>query len=281
MVYELANMPWWEAKEKFGKTNVVLFPVGATEQHGLHLGLGADWIQAWNIAKRVGEKIDCIVLPVLPYGISKHHKDFPGTIYLESSTYIKVISDILKVLNDYGITRVVFMNGHGGNMRGLSEAAREAREKYGMLCAVCQWWDILYKYPILGQPAETHAGYAETSFMLASRPEAVKMELAMLTPTTQVDEEIQLISLGSARFRNGRFRMSLKTADVSVSGSMTEAHPEDVPGTTDFSKITPELANELMDKVVNWMCEFVKYFEKFELPPINVSKENALKELNK
>ena len=281
MDYELSNMTWWEAKERFSKTKLAIVPTGAVEQHGLHLGLGADWIQAWNIAKRVGEKTGALVLPVMPYGISAHHQDFPGTMYLKSSTFQQVISEILDCLHSYGITRVLFINGHGGNMGGLTGAVREAREKYGMICAICQWWDVLHYKPVFGQPAVTHAGYAETSFMLASRPEAVKMELAMLSPTTQVDDDIQLASLGSARFKGGRIRMPLRTADVSVSGSMTEAHPDDVPGTTDYSKITPEFANKLMKEVVDWVSDFVKKFETFELPPINVSKEKAMKELKK
>lgn len=281
MVYELSNMPWWEAQEKFKTTKLAIVPVGAVEQHGLHLGVGADWIQAWDIAKRVGEKTDALVLPVMQYGISGHHKDFPGTVYLSPATFTSVISEILTCLHSYGITKVLFINGHGGNMGGLSNAAREAREKYGIICAVCQWWDVLYKKPVFGQPAVTHAGYAETSFMLAARPEAVKMELAMLSPTTQVDEDIQLVSLGSARFKGGMIRMPLKTADVSVSGSMTEAHPEDVPGTTDYSKITPEFAEKLMKEVVDWISDFVAAFEAFELPPIDVSKEKALEELRK
>ena len=56
MVYELSNMPWWEAEEKLKESKLVIVPVGATEQHGLHLGLGADWIQAWTFANKVGKK---------------------------------------------------------------------------------------------------------------------------------------------------------------------------------------------------------------------------------
>lgn len=280
MVYELSNLSWIDAEEKFKKTKLAILPVGSVEQHGPHIGLGADWIQAWSIAERVGKKTDALVLPVMPYGVSGHHSDFPGVMTLTSATLQKVIFEILTSLNRYGIKRVVFINGHGGNNGAISEAAREARDKYEMICATCQWWDVLSK-PIFGQPAMAHAGYAETAFMLASRPEAVKMELALLSPTTQVDKDIQLVSLVEARFRNGIVRIPLKTADVSVSGSMTEAHPDDVPGTTDYSKITKEFSEKLMEEVVDWLCDFIKKFEKFELPPIRVSKEKALRDLKK
>jgi len=81
-------------------------------------------------------------------------------------------------------------------------------------------------------PAEEHAGYAETALMLASRPQAVKMEYTVLTPTRQVDEDIQLISAGLARFRDGVVRVPLRTLDVTDTGSMTEAHPTRCPAPT-------------------------------------------------
>lgn len=280
MVYELSNMSWMDAEEKFKKTKLALIPTGSVEQHGPHLGLGADWIQAWTIADRVGKKCGALVLPVMPYGVSPHHDDFPGVMTLKFSTFQQVIFEILSSLNKYGINKVIFVNGHGGNVGALSEAAREAREKYGMLCAITQWWDILSR-PILGQPVMAHAGYAETAFMLASRPEAVKMELAILSPTTQIDKDIQLISLGSARFKNGTVRIPLKTADVTYSGSMTEAHPDVSKGTTDYSKVTKEFSEGLMNEVVDWMCDFVAKFEQLKVPPIKVSREKALEPLKK
>jgi creatinine amidohydrolase len=134
---ELSNLSWIEAQEKFKKTKLAIIPTGAVEQHGPHLGVGADWVIAWNIAQRVGEKSNALVLPIMPYGVSGHHSDFPGTISLEAATFQKVVSEILACLSQRGITRVVFVNGHGGNLGALTEAAKEARERHGMLCAVC------------------------------------------------------------------------------------------------------------------------------------------------
>ena len=279
MTHELSNLTWWEAEERFGESRLAIVPVGSMEQHGLHLGIGSDWIQAWSIAKRVSEKCGALLLPVQPYGVSGHHKEFSGVITLESTTLQRVIYEILGSLDRYGVDRVVFMNGHGGNLGALTGAAKKVRDDFGMLCAVVQWWDILDEKSIHGHPAEEHAGYAETAFMLASRPEAVKLEYAVLTPTRQVDEEIQLVRAGLARFKDGVVRIPLSTADVSSTGSMTEAHPDDVPGTKDYSMITREYAEGLMEEVVNWMCEFVARFEKLQIPPRSASKEEAMKEL--
>lgn len=278
MTYELSNMTWIEAEENFSRSRVVIIPTGSVEQHGLHIGVGADWIQAWEIAKRVGERTGRIVLPVLPYGISGHHDDFPGVITLTPDTYRMVIFEILQNINRNGVDHVVFMNGHGGNLGGIVEACKKAREDFGMMCAICQWWDILQE-PVLGHPSEEHAGYAETALSLASRPEAVKIEKAVLSATKQHDKNIELIRAGKARFKDGIVTIPLKTADVTDTGSMTEAHPEEIQGTRDYSEVTPEFAEALLNKVVNWMSAFVKDFEDFTVPTRSVSKDIALKEL--
>ena len=59
--------------------------------------------------------------------------------------------------------------------------------------------------------------------------------------------------------------MPLRTVDVAGIGSMTEAHPSDVQGTMDYSKVTAEFAESLMRKVVDWLCLFIRDFEKFEV----------------
>jgi creatinine amidohydrolase len=279
MVYELSNMTWPEAEERLREAKIVIVPIGSTEQHGLHLGVGSDWIQAWEIARRVGKRTGVPVLPVMPYGVSGHHKEFPGTITLTPDTLQMVVYDVLESLDRYGVERVVFMNGHGGNIGALTTAVNEAREDFGMLCTICHWWDVLVEKDLWGHPAEEHAGYAETAFTLASRPEAVRMDRAVLTPTRQVDEDIQLIRAGLARFKGGVVRIPLSTVDVSDTGSMTEAHPDDVPGTSDYSMITPESAEALMEEVVDWMCDFVSKFENFEIQSLKVSKGKEMKEL--
>jgi creatinine amidohydrolase len=261
-----AYQTWPEIEGRLKVTKTVLFPVGSTEQHGHHLGVGADWIQAEEIAHRVGKKCGALVLPTLCYGVSGHHKEFTGTLTLSTETYKQVIYEILQSLSRYGVKRVVFMNGHGGNNTGLTLAAKMARDEFDMLCAICTWWDILSNEKILGHPAEQHAGYAETSFTLASKPEAVRMELANCMATKQLDPNIQFTRAGIARYKDGIVHIPLQVADVTEVGSMTESHPDDYPSVYDYSKITPEFAEELLNKVVDWMCSFLKDFDEMEYP---------------
>ncbi|MEM2137182.1 MAG: creatininase family protein, partial [Candidatus Methanomethylicia archaeon] len=163
----------------------------------------------------------------------------------------------------------------------LLEVCREAREKFGILCVVCQWWDILAGMGkmVLGQPAQTHAGYAETALMLASKPESVNLKNAILSSTRQVHNEIQLESLNSARFMGGLIRVSLKTSDVSNTGSMTEALPSVIQDVKDFSKVNVELGEKLMNELVDWFCKFVEAFKTFNIKSLRISEEDAFRVL--
>ncbi len=266
---DYSNLTWVEVEERLRDKSLVVFPTGSVEQHGHHLGVGADWLQADAIARRVGDKCGALVLPTLCYGVSGHHKEFPGVLTMTFETYRRVIGEMLESLARYGVEKVVFVNGHGGNTAAIVEATKMARDRHGMLCAVTHWWDVLTSESIFGHTAEEHAGYAETALTLASRPEAVRMDKALLKETRQADAEIQLVRAGLARFRGGVVRIPLRTIDVTDVGSMTEAHPADAPTTSDYSMITPEYAETLMGRVVDWLCAFIDRFEGFQVPQVD------------
>ena len=84
--WEWSAMTWPEIEARMKETHLVIVPVGSVEQHGHHLGVGADWMQAWEMARRVGEKTGYPVLPILSYGVSGRHKEFPGVITLSFHT---------------------------------------------------------------------------------------------------------------------------------------------------------------------------------------------------
>ena len=95
-MYELAQMTWEEVAEavKSG-VDTALLPVGATEQHGPHMGCGMDSAIADTLCKEVAKQTPVILLPTQPYGCSiGHSKRWPGTMALNPKTLIDVISDI-------------------------------------------------------------------------------------------------------------------------------------------------------------------------------------------
>lgn len=182
---ELAHMSWREAKEYFSKKDIVLLPVGSTEQHGPQNPLGTDHLIAYKLALEAGKRTGVIVLPVIPFGVSLHHSKFPGTIWIQEENFINYLRDVIESLRKHGVKKIIVVNGHGGNLASLLILAREFREK-GVLIVVYQWWTAISSSERISKTftpsGRGHAASIETSLNLYLHPELVNMKEA-------VDEE--------------------------------------------------------------------------------------------
>src|ERR1700761_4127358 len=100
--------------------NVCLLPVGATEQHGPHLGMGMDSVNATMLCKAVSRETGVPVLPTLSYGCSLgHSRRWPGTLSLQPQTLIDGVVQIFDWLYSAGFKRLLVVNGHVGNAAPL------------------------------------------------------------------------------------------------------------------------------------------------------------------
>jgi creatinine amidohydrolase len=169
-------MSWTEAKEYFAKNDIAILPVGSNEQHGPANPLGTDHLIAKAIAEETAKRTGVLCLPVIPFGVSSHHKQFWGTIYISPMAFKKYVKEACLALAYYGIRKIVVVNGHGGNLAALREMARELREN-GIFVSVFQWWPAASKLlPELFTLEERgHAGAEETSVNLALHPNLVNM----------------------------------------------------------------------------------------------------------
>jgi len=98
----MSEMTWPEITEALRKTDIVLVPVGATEEHGTHLPLNNDIFTSFEISKRIAERvaseIPVLVAPPLPFGISPHLMRFAGTLTLTTGTFMSVVKESLRNL---------------------------------------------------------------------------------------------------------------------------------------------------------------------------------------
>jgi len=115
----LENMTYEEVEDYLKKKDIILIPIGSTEQHSSFGLLGTDFIIAQEIAREVGERLDIVVAPTIPYGMAQHHMAFKGTITLSPLTLINVVKDIVTSLTEHGFKKIVFINGHGGNLNSM------------------------------------------------------------------------------------------------------------------------------------------------------------------
>lgn len=121
--------------------DLAFVPVGATEQHGPNLGMGVDFRIAEEIAQRANERCSrsTVVLPPIPFGLSDHHMDFPGTVSIGFDTFRSICVDVALSLTRHGVKRIVFVNGHMGNMNALGVIVTELKYKHDVIAATAFW----------------------------------------------------------------------------------------------------------------------------------------------
>ncbi|MFH1680366.1 MAG: creatininase family protein [Candidatus Eisenbacteria bacterium] len=175
--YLLGELTWPEARERLSEVDVALLPVGAIEQHGPHLPLDTDAFDAEHLSREVAKRCNDpkpLVLPLVPYGVSYHHADFPGTISIDNDTLARFVYEIGMSLAANGVTKLLMINGHGGNKPALDFAAqminRDARIFVGVDTGETSDVDV---YGMVETPNDVHAGEIETSTSLATRPHLV------------------------------------------------------------------------------------------------------------
>lgn len=125
--YALHKMSWPEVAQAAQTVDLVLIPIGSTEQHGPHLGLGQDHLIANAYCERAAQRLAprLLALPAIPWGISDHHMNFPGTMTLRPETFLDLLEDIIVSMRHHGFRRFLIVNGHGGNQWLMSVAVQD------------------------------------------------------------------------------------------------------------------------------------------------------------
>ncbi|TFG98938.1 MAG: creatininase family protein [Calditrichales bacterium] len=180
--YILGELTWPEAEAYLKIVDVAILPVGAIEQHGPHLPLDTDAYDADYLAKQVAAACSYpkpLVLPLVSYGVSYHHDDFKGTISINNNTLSQLIYEIGMSTAQNGITKLIILNGHGGNGPSLNFAAQMINRDSKIFVAVDSGeTSDVDVYGMVETPNDVHAGEFETSTSLAIRKHLVKMNLA-------------------------------------------------------------------------------------------------------
>lgn len=164
---------------------VAVLPVAAIEQHGPHLAVATDTAiaEAYIAATlaKLPEDLPVTFLPIQAVGKSNEHIASPGTLTLSWETLTRVLIEIGESVSRAGVRKLVLVNSHGGNVPILDIVARELRISRKMLVAATHWTRLPQLGTLYSDFERTfgiHGGEAETSIMLAARPDLVRMEHA-------------------------------------------------------------------------------------------------------
>ncbi|MFJ4861417.1 creatininase family protein [Streptomyces sp. NPDC088748] len=156
---------------------VAVLPIGSFEQHGRYLPLITDTAIACIISQEIADAYPVHLLPPITMSCSHEHASFPGTVSISAKTLFAVVDDIRASLARSGITKLVIVNGHGGNYV-LSNIAQEANVDGPAvsLFPLGLDWDRARDYGGLtsDRHGDMHAGEIETSILLHAAPELVR-----------------------------------------------------------------------------------------------------------
>ena len=155
---------------------LVILPAGSVEQHGPHLPAGTDTFAARAVAHGVAERMNGLVLPGGPLGVTPLHMGYEATITLTPDTYVRVVTETCASTARHGAKRLLILNWHEGNIPSLAIAADAIHRQHGMTVLTvqaCYVAEELYGQEFNGL---THGGEIETLAVLAHRPDLVHLD---------------------------------------------------------------------------------------------------------
>jgi mycofactocin precursor peptide peptidase len=204
----------------------VLVPLGALEQHGPHLPLDTDARIAAAVARRAAvDDFALLVAPPLAYGASGEHEGFPGTLSIGHEALRAVLVELGRSASRWA-SRLVFVNGHGGNLPTVPDAVAQLRSE-GRDAA---WWPCA---PAVG---DAHAGRTETSILLALDPTAVRQDAVEPGATAPLAELLPALRAGGV-------------AAVSPNGVLGDPTGANAP---DGERVLAEMADALRTRLARW-----------------------------
>jgi creatinine amidohydrolase len=162
---------------------LVILPVASMEQHGPHLAVGVDTVLCEGVCRLAAEHVQAetpvVVAPTLWCGMAEHHMAFGGTFTFDIPTYRAVLLAFLKSIARHGFTKVLIVNGHGGNISALAAFLPDFAVETGLKVRATTYFELAQPgMPAILEDQERvrHACEGETSLMMALAPDLVRQE---------------------------------------------------------------------------------------------------------
>ncbi|MCB4812171.1 creatininase family protein [Methylovorus menthalis] len=195
MTMQWSETTWDELPAKLAAASgTAMLPIGATEQHGPHMGCGMDYILADILCREVAETTGVPMLPTMPYGCSVgHSRRWPGTIALSPITLINLVKEIGDWAYHSGVRRLFIINSHVTNAAPLRCALEMLRSEHDdMMVAVINTATMSPRVKQFhhADGDDWHANDAETSLMLEKAPHIVRTDKLTLADDPDRTDEL-------------------------------------------------------------------------------------------
>lgn len=178
-ILEVARLTVGEFRDRVAEGRWLILPSGTCEEHGPHLPLGSDTLEAEFLARAVAERTGALVAPPLAYGACTTTRHFPGTIDLRYETVEALAADVLRGFAAHGCRKILVLSGHAGksHLVALRQAALRTVEAVRGLRVLVLCPTEMPGPPGPGPEAPAYDGHAaayETSLVLAMDPSLVR-----------------------------------------------------------------------------------------------------------
>jgi len=280
------NMTMKEIEERLKENDIIIIPLGATENHGPHAPLGEDVFLVTRMAELVAERTGCTVAQPVWYGSHPyHHIGMPGTIVVDDDVFKAYVRSIMAGFWNAGFRKQILLNGHGQEYV-IPSAIHQFVKKYQVpgIFINLNWYHAIpnfVKDKEHGGPFETpfiHADEVETSFSLALFPEFIKMEDAVDTkPYGFLPNHYEHVDKAGNVYQ----KPIAWYGQVGLAPMEVYAYPEGVVGKATLAKAEKAIKGleALLDYMVKLIEDILKRFPPGVLPPLEEVTQRDKKDI--
>lgn len=254
----LENITGKKMEAYLEKSQVVLIPVGSIENHGMHMPLGTDTLIPNKIVELLEEKCDVMIAPTVPYGATDNIYGCPGTITIGTDGLVMILERITECLYRYGFRKFIILNGHGGNCKAIETVGMNLHKK-GAYLANLNWW--LMAGELNPEWKGGHGGAEETAGVMGVNPD--------LIDTTYINEPMNLVNdIADNMPTIGWNTVEYKGATVVFPREYKYYSKNGWYGTDNPALATKEWGDAMLQRMADYIAEFVIDYEKIALPKI-------------
>lgn len=268
----LQELSWTDIKNYLKTNDMVIIPLGSTEQHGPHLPLGTDFYEALGMAKMISAQTGVLVAPLTFIGYSSYHSGFPGTLSLQPETLEKVIFESVEWLLKYGFRRFLFFNYHGGNNVVQTRVIHRINHQTPGIAVAIGHGSPIQNEEENDEAMDWHAGVSETSLMLYLKPELVHLERAekpVMRFTPQMEELRKLAEKEPSLFSVWSSLLGVPV-ETGKGGASHELSSNGVWSFLDPREATAQRGQEEAIKMVARAVKFIKSWQEAKIKGANL-----------